>query len=426
MEDDMINKFIESSKASNTKYGDNMSYNQMKRFLVSVNESREVEDLPPEILSQNICEFFMNVKKQNGSEYEPDSLSTIYRGLNRYLQTKNYGYDIIHHELFNNCKRVLKAKRKLLRKGGKGNKPNATRELTTEEVDVLFNERYFSVDNAESLTNAIWWVLSLHFGFRARDESRKLKWGDVVIGKDEKGEYLEWTIERGTKTRDGGDEHETSRKFDPRVYATNLDRCPIMFYKEYANKRPTDAKNPDSPFFLALDHSNTDRWYKNQPMGKNKIGEILSKARRRFGFGGRKIANHTVRKTGIGRLLDADVPEIFVAQHAGMACTDSLKSYKSAGKKQIREMSTVLSEKSSCTLDAPSNSYSSDNISPSSSQTNVLSSSQSSSMTSSMFSGNAFQNCQRCTFNFNIPWSKKQKKTGMKLLEFSSSDSDFE
>ena len=73
-------------------------------------------------------------------------------------------------------------------------------------------------------------------------------------------------------------------------------------------------------------------------MEKNTIGEILTLARKKFGFSGRKVANHSVRKTGIGRLLDSGVPELYVAQHSGTSSMDSLKSYKSANKKQQIDM----------------------------------------------------------------------------------------
>ena len=59
--------------------------------------------------------------------------------------------------------------------------------------------------------------------------------------------------------------------------------------------------------------------------------------------GAGKVANHSVRKTSIGRLLDANVPEIFVAQHSGHKSLESLQSYKTANKDQMFRMSNILS-----------------------------------------------------------------------------------
>ena len=56
----------------------------------------------------------------------------------------------------------------------KGNRPEAARELTMAEED-LFETGLFRNQEPEVLQKSIWWVLSFHFGFRARDESRRLK-----------------------------------------------------------------------------------------------------------------------------------------------------------------------------------------------------------------------------------------------------------
>ena len=61
------------------------------------------------------------------------------------------------------------------------------------------------------------------------------------------------------------------------------------------------------------------------------------------GLGGRKVANHSVRKTGIGKLLDENVPEVYVAQYSGHKNIDSLKNYKSANKTHRFQMSSILS-----------------------------------------------------------------------------------
>ena len=66
----------------------------------------------------------------------------------------------------------MAVKRKQFVKKGLGNNPNATRELE-EDVDKQFEEGY--------IQRAMWWFISLHFGFRARDESRKCCWGDVGL-----------------------------------------------------------------------------------------------------------------------------------------------------------------------------------------------------------------------------------------------------
>ena len=77
-------------------------------------------------------------------------------------------------------------------------------------------------------------------------------------------------------------------------------------------------------------------------VGENTIGNIWTDARKKFGFVKKKVSNHTVRKTGIGRLLDSGVPDTFVAQHEEMKSTDSLKSYISPGEEHMVQISHAI------------------------------------------------------------------------------------
>ena len=98
---------------------------------------------------------------------------------------------------FEKSRKVLSAKCKsLVHEHGKGNKPHAATALKDDEEDALFETGEFGDHNPVSLQRTVWWLLSLHFGFRARDESRKLHWGDVQLQEDKDGgEMLVWLAE---------------------------------------------------------------------------------------------------------------------------------------------------------------------------------------------------------------------------------------
>ena len=153
--------------------------------------------------------------------------------------------------------------------------------------------------------------------------------------------------ERGTKSRHG-QERGHQRAFQPKIYATNTARCPVSFYKKISSHRPVEMNAPKSPFYLAVRHnrrSNEEVWYMKAPLGKNEIGKFLSTAVKNAGLHreGNKVTNHSIRKTCISRLIDADVLENFVAQLSGHKSTESLQSYKSASAKHQKRMSLTLS-----------------------------------------------------------------------------------
>ena len=132
------------------------------------------------------------MKKKDGGEYEPASLSSFQRSIQRHLKDKNSLVNLFQDMEFAKSREVLLAKkRELVEKHAKGNRPQAARSITASEEDLLFTTNQFGDHDPEVLQRTVWWVLSLHFGFRARDESRKLRWGDISLEKNpESGEEV--------------------------------------------------------------------------------------------------------------------------------------------------------------------------------------------------------------------------------------------
>ncbi|CAH3187788.1 unnamed protein product [Porites lobata] len=279
-----IEKFLQEQKSKNTQYKTKSDLNAWKKFCESLKESRAIENIPANELDLLLSKFFISVRKQNGTEYEPGVLSGFQRSFQRYLHEKGSLINILKDYEF------------------------------------------------------------------SRDESRKLCWGDVGLASDPEtdSEYLVWKSERGSKTRTGQDGGH-QRAFEPKAHASNnKSRCPVEFYKAFRSHRPEAMLEPDAPFYLAINHRrkpNDKVWYLDRHLGKNEIGKFLKDA---FTAGKlddtnkKKVSNHSVRKTSVGRLLEADVQPNFVAQLSGHKNLKSLDSYHSASLKRQREMSAIL------------------------------------------------------------------------------------
>ena len=88
----------------------------------------------------------------------------------------------------------------------------------------------------------------------ARDEHHRVKFGDFKI-KIEDGpqgkEYVEWSTERGSKTRTGKHQFVPDRSFNPKMYATAGPRCPVKLFRGYLARRPPEMNSEDCPFYLA-------------------------------------------------------------------------------------------------------------------------------------------------------------------------------
>ena len=247
-------KYIFTQRPENTVKKTEYYRHVWKRFFLEVGEARNIEEISADELNILICQFLMEIKKKDGGSYELETLQSFQRSLQRYLNDKNSKLNILKDREFLKSREVLLSKKKqLVFEEAKGNRPHAAKELSNIEEDLLFRTGEFGAENPEALQRTVWWLLALHFGFRARDESRKPKWGDIVLQTDnEMGEeFLIWKSERGSKTRRGSGD---TRAFNPTAQATNNERCPVFYCKEFKSHHPEEINSADSPFYLAINY----------------------------------------------------------------------------------------------------------------------------------------------------------------------------
>ena len=138
-----LQDFISEQKSSNTVKTTKSDMTALKRFCSTINETREPETMPAKELDKLLSRFFKDVRKENGEEYEPSSLTSFQRSFQRYFSEKRLPFNIFEDDEFSRCRQVLAAKRKSLVQSGFGNKPNATRELTEEEQEKFFEAGQF-------------------------------------------------------------------------------------------------------------------------------------------------------------------------------------------------------------------------------------------------------------------------------------------
>ena len=134
-----IQNYIIAQRPESTVKKTKYDLNIWKRYLETKNESGQIENIPPEELNALLCRFFMDTKKKDGSQYEPVSLTSLQRSLQRYLNDKGSTINLFKDEGFKTSREVLSARKKeLVVQNAKGNRPQAARELTAEEEDEVF------------------------------------------------------------------------------------------------------------------------------------------------------------------------------------------------------------------------------------------------------------------------------------------------
>lgn len=180
-------------------------------------------------------------------------------------------------------------------------------------------------------------------------DALQMCWGDVKLCQTPTGqEYLE-SNERETKTRSGKDPRNV-RAITPKMFALpNNEKCPEKFYKVYGEKRPTEMKTDDAPFYLAVNSvksASGKPWFKKAPVGVNKLNTLM-KTKAQSGGLGPIFKNHSGKKTMIQTLVKNDVPPTDIMQLSGHKNVQIITSYSNVSQKQQLNMSHTLTGLSS-------------------------------------------------------------------------------
>lgn len=334
--------FIEENRNKNTIYKTNSDLKIFKEWLASVRETRPLESIPPPELDNLLARFFLAVRKKDGSEYEPDTITAIQNSLDRYLRDKKVVYSIKRDAIFSHSNRVLESKRKSLKAQGKGNKKLKADPLSKEEINQLRQKNLLGNNSPKTLLDTVWLNNGIYFGLRGRQDHTNLLWGDIELRQTSQGrEYLEFN-ERATKTRSGAKVSDC-RKVTPKAFAVDDDDCPVRAYKEYAEHRPEDLLKPNDRFYLQpLKKPSGIVWYSRTPLGKTQLGKIMNNLAETGGLEGRKV-NHSTRKTFATTLIQAGRPPTEVAHLAGWKNVQTVNEYSVPSLQQQEQTSDIIS-----------------------------------------------------------------------------------
>ena len=66
-----LRNFLQEQKSKNTQYKTKSDLNAWKKICESLKESRAIENIPANEFDLLLSKFFISVRKQNGTEYEP-------------------------------------------------------------------------------------------------------------------------------------------------------------------------------------------------------------------------------------------------------------------------------------------------------------------------------------------------------------------
>ena len=167
-----VDNFIAEQENKATLQKTQRDVKLLQTFLETRNELRKVEEIPALESNEYIWEFIISVRTKDGKGYEPSSLGSLLASFERHLKKNSYSASIMNDRVFEKTRKVLLSKQKELKKKGKGNRPNASIALTSDELNTFYEKVLLGTRNPEALLNTLWLNSTMHFGLRVYKEHR--------------------------------------------------------------------------------------------------------------------------------------------------------------------------------------------------------------------------------------------------------------
>ena len=314
----------------------------MKLFTEGNGDTRPIESIPKSELCDILCTYFIQLKKSDGSNYEPSTIRGMLGSFERYLKSKNYGCSIISDPEFAKLTSVLKTKQKILKSEGMGNLPRRAESLSDQHINKLWECNQLGPNNPESIFNTLWWNNTTHFGIRSVKPHVDMKWGDVrLLYTVTPMETIFYNFKNGNRKPVRGTIQFLFAMFIQKPGLPTMHGAPSRCTNCMLG--PSDYSTSNSPFYLATNPSNKFPWFKRQPVGINKLGSLMIRMSTSAGFEQKRFTNHSARTFLVPKLSEQNIPPTQIMQISGHRNIQSVNNYSHISMSQHRSSSGILS-----------------------------------------------------------------------------------
>ena len=289
-----VQETLKEAENKNTKRSTTTCMRVWSSWAKSRNININMETISPAALDEILQKYYLEVRKQDGSEYEPDSLQVMQAALERYLSDKKYPYSLISGREFSTSRAVLDAKAKQLRMNGYGKRQNRAQPYNPPEEELVCSSGSLGDHSGAALTN-------VNFGFRSRQDHYHAYVQDfeVVSIQIKEGEMAKRVCfsESPTKTRTSGLTVK-HRKTPQEMLATDgSSRDPVRLFEEFLGRCPSEMRT-SGPLYLAKIQRPKPTFGTRSPGWANtcKLGSNMRILAKTLNVDGKRISNHSTRK----------------------------------------------------------------------------------------------------------------------------------
>ena len=142
----------------NTKKSVNNWVKIFKQWAHEWSVNPNLEEIDAESLDKVLSKFYAKIHKQDGREYEVDSLSVMESSLYCYLSKKRVQKSILKDQVFNQNRKILEGKARLLREQDMSKTKIASKAINSGEEDILWNYQNLGDSSSTSLVRTMWFL----------------------------------------------------------------------------------------------------------------------------------------------------------------------------------------------------------------------------------------------------------------------------
>ena len=225
-----------------------------KPRIINVN----MESYCPQALDGLLNKFYVEIRKNDGTDYEPDSLRGIQAAIDLYLRHNNYPVSIITGHEFTKSQEMLDAKAKQLCRQGNGKCPNKAQSYTETDEEIFWGEGKLGNHNGLALPNVNFKDLSETMGFRGRQDHYDAYVEDFIIFQMVDGSKVVEFKENPTKTRQGRLRNPTHCSPQQMWSTDGGERDPVKLFEEWLEHRPVTLKKSGSLYLTIIPRPTTN------------------------------------------------------------------------------------------------------------------------------------------------------------------------
>ncbi|XP_037008523.2 uncharacterized protein KIAA1958 homolog isoform X4 [Artibeus jamaicensis] len=277
---DDLNDLCTSAVSPNTTKATRYALNVWRYWCMTngLKDHTDITKIPAVKLNELLENFYVTVKKSDGSDFLATSLHAIRRGLDRILKNAGVGFSITS-STFSSSTKKLKEKLWVLSKAGmSGARSRNIIYFSLSDEEEMWQAGCLGDDSPITLLSTVVKYNSQYLNMRTLQEHADLMYGDIELLKDPQNQpYFARTDSVKRESRSGSTRichgeiyHEHSRGHK---------QCPYcLLYKYMYIHRPPTQMEAKSPFYLTARKEAMDMgsvWYEEQRMGLRSLRGVV-------------------------------------------------------------------------------------------------------------------------------------------------------